>query len=70
MPTKIMRARDLRETYGIRRSSLYNWIATSGFPKPMKLGPRAVGWPVEEVERWLAERNPGRPSQAKLPTLH
>ena len=28
----------------------------AGFPKPVQLGPRAVGWIESEVSAWITER--------------
>ena len=36
----------------------------SGFPKRVKLGPRAVGWVEAEVDKWLAARVAARDGKA------
>ena len=54
MLTQILRRRQLEEKLGLSRSSIYQMIADGSFPKPIKLGRRAVGWRAEEVEKWLA----------------
>jgi prophage regulatory protein len=41
---------------GLARSTIYERIATGGFPKPIHLGPRSVGWIADEVEDWIAAR--------------
>jgi len=41
---------------GIPRSTLYLKIARGEFPKPIKLGTRAVGWLASDVDAWVAER--------------
>jgi len=38
------------------RTSIWRWIRTEGFPKPIALGPRAKGWYVAEVRAWLETR--------------
>ena len=53
MLTQILRRRQLEEQLGLSRSSIYKMIADGLFPKPIKLGPRAVGWRADEVENWL-----------------
>ena len=35
---------------GLSRSSVYQKIANGEFPKPINLGPRAVGWIEDEIE--------------------
>jgi len=41
---------------GLGRSSIYQKIDTGEFPKPIKLGPRAVGWITSEVFDWIQNR--------------
>jgi len=44
------------EKIAASRSFLYQEIAAGRFPKPVKIGRRAVAWPVAAVEAWQAER--------------
>ena len=37
----------------LSRSTVYAMMAEGRFPKPMKLGERAVGWPETEIAAWL-----------------
>ena len=41
---------------GSRRTSIYEKIAEGTCPAPLKLGPRAVAWVSEEIEKWMDER--------------
>ena len=41
---------------GYHRTSIYEKIAEGTFPAPIKLGPRAVAWVSEEIEKWMDER--------------
>jgi prophage regulatory protein len=54
--TKFLRLPDVMERTGLSRSSVYELIAAGAFPKPVKLGPRAVGVPETEYEAWATER--------------
>lgn len=45
---------------GLSRSTIYNRIAQTNFPKPVSLGGNSVGWIEEEVQSWLK-------SQIELP---
>lgn len=54
--TRILRRPVIEEITGLRRSTIYAAIAAGTFPKPIHLGPRAVGWLETEVDQWLAER--------------
>lgn len=41
---------------GRSRSRIYAEIQAGTFPKPVKLGPRAIGFVSEEVDAWIAAR--------------
>ncbi|MFG6565945.1 helix-turn-helix transcriptional regulator [Sulfitobacter sp. 1A13421] len=41
---------------GLSRSSLYSMMATGDFPRPVRVGKRAVAWPESTVAAWLASR--------------
>lgn len=41
---------------GLKRSTVYKRIKEHAFPRPVRLGPRAVGWLRHEVDGWLRER--------------
>ncbi len=56
MVRKILRRPAVQEATGLSRSAIYEMIAKGTFPKPIKLGPRAVGWTDSDIEAWQAER--------------
>lgn len=39
---------------GLARATLYLKMKEGFFPKPIPLGPRAVGWIEAEIDEWLA----------------
>lgn len=49
------RITDLVKMIGVTKYTLYNWIAAGKFPKGIKLGPRAVGYPVPKIHAWLEQ---------------
>jgi prophage regulatory protein len=51
-----MKLKEVIKTTGLSRSSIYAYMSKGEFPKPIQLGPRAVGWIEEEVREWLQER--------------
>ncbi len=53
---RILRRAEVLERVGVGKTTLYVWIEREGFPKPVQLGPRAVGWKADEVEAWLDSR--------------
>ena len=52
----ILRLPAILKRVGISKSMVYRLMADGSFPKPVKLGPRAVGWRVREIEIWLDRR--------------
>lgn len=34
------------------RQTIYNWVENNTFPKPVKIGPNAIGWLKSECEEW------------------
>jgi prophage regulatory protein len=56
MHTKFIRRRDVQEATGLCRSAIYQGVSDGTFPKPVKLGLRAVAWISEEIEEWKAQR--------------
>lgn len=38
---------------GLSKSEIYRRIKLGTFPKPLKLGSRAVAWPSTSIESWV-----------------
>lgn len=56
MNEKILKLPDVIEISGLSRSSIYEYAKKGGFPKPIALGPRSVGWLSSEITEWLVQR--------------
>lgn len=54
--TRILRFRDVEQLVRLSKGSIYRLIGKGTFPRPIRLGARAVGWHRDEVEGWLADR--------------
>ena len=52
MVQKIYRLPEVMSLTGLSRSSIYLRISKQEFPKPLKLGRRAVGWPEPTIIAW------------------
>jgi prophage regulatory protein len=52
--TRLLRQPDVRKKYPLGRTRLYENIANGLFPKPVRLGARAVAWPNSEVDAVIA----------------
>jgi len=56
MQTIILRLPDVKKRTGLSRSALYLKINQGSFPRPIKLGTKAVGWLEAEVQAWLEQQ--------------
>jgi len=55
-PEKLYRLNELEILLGIRKSSIYAWMAEGLFPANIRLGARAVAWRGSEILAWQATR--------------
>ena len=53
MLDRILRQREVSEMIGFSRGHLWRMVAQKRFPKPFKLGRRAVGWKQSQVQGWI-----------------
>lgn len=53
----IMRIREVMETVGIGRATIYRLLSRGDFPKPLKLGERSIGWREDEIQNWIEGRD-------------
>jgi prophage regulatory protein len=52
----ILRLPAVKARTGLGSTSIYRLIALGTFPKPVRLGLRAVGWVASEIDAWIAQR--------------
>ena len=50
---EILRRKDIENQFGLSRSTIYAMMANGRFPKPVKLGHRAVGWRSDDLQSWF-----------------
>lgn len=50
---KIIRANELAQLLGISNTTLWRWRRSNAVPQPIYLGPRMIGWRVEDINSWL-----------------
>jgi prophage regulatory protein len=61
-PTKILRCKQVMERLSLSRSTIYDKLSPNStrfdpsFPRPITLGPNAVGWIEAEVDAWVEAR--------------
>ena len=62
MTVHILRRPEVETRTGLSRSTIYSRLDPKSagydetFPRPVKLGPRAVGWPEKSINTWLETR--------------
>lgn len=56
MSTTLLRLPAVRQRTGLSRSEIYRRMALGEFPARVSLGPRAVGWPEDEITSWIEAR--------------
>lgn len=52
-----LRIRAVIRVTGLSRSTLYRLIADESFPRPVRLGPRAVAWRRSDIDAWGEARS-------------
>ncbi|MDA8260274.1 MAG: AlpA family transcriptional regulator [Betaproteobacteria bacterium] len=57
---QIVKRPEVEAATGLSRSSLYRLAAAGEFPRPIRLGPRAVGWRADEIAAWIEQRTAER----------
>ena len=51
---RMLHIEEVMEMTGLSRATIYRKMGKGQFPRPLKLGDRAVRWRQSEVEGWLA----------------
>lgn len=55
---RILRLPVVMAMTGLGRTKVYTDIRKGAFPRPVALGPRAVGWREEDIAAWIESRQP------------
>ena len=55
---RLLRLPEVLRLTGLSRSAVYRKIKAGEYPRPLKLGKRAVGWRESEVIAWINGRPP------------
>ena len=53
---RLLRRDEVERRCGLAATTIYRKMQDGSFPKPIKVGARAVRWPESEIEDWLAGR--------------
>lgn len=60
----ILRRNQVEQEVGLKRSTIYQRMQEGTFPRPIRLGERAVGWRASDIELFLED-----PAGYRAPTL-
>jgi prophage regulatory protein len=60
----ILRRGQVEQEVGLKRSTIYQRMQEGTFPRPIRLGERAVGWRASDIERFLED-----PAGYRVPDL-
>jgi prophage regulatory protein len=60
MTTTILRRAMVKASSGLPNSTMHARILSGLFPKPVRLGPRSVGWPSHEIDEINKARIAGK----------
>ena len=52
----LIRLKEVLARVRLGRSTIYNLIKASKFPKSIPLGPRSVAWVESEIDEWIAQK--------------
>ena len=55
-PARLLRRPEVEARTGLRRAAIYSAIKAGKFPRPVRIGDRAVAWSEAEIDGWIAER--------------
>lgn len=59
---QILRRKEVSKKIGLSPVSIWRLEKAGDFPARVQLGPRAVGWNADDIERWLETRPAISPS--------
>ena len=53
---RLLRLSEVQARCGLSRSTVYRQMGERAFPRPLRVGVRAVRWRQSEIESWLSSR--------------
>ena len=53
--SRLLRRVEVENRCGLATSTIYRKMSEGTFPKPVKVGPKAVRWWESEIDQWLAD---------------
>lgn len=56
MTDQIIRLPEVLARTGLGKTTLYRKVGEGQFPRPARIGARAIGWYASEIDAWIAAR--------------
>ena len=56
MSDSLLRRPAVEARVGLSRAWIYSAMEKGEFPRPVKIGRRAVAWPTSVIDNWIEER--------------
>ena len=53
---KLFRRKEVERITGLTRSTIYAKMDKNEFPKPVRVGKRAVAWKESDIDKWIKSR--------------
>ena len=67
MHSRLLRRPEVEARVGLSRSAIYVAMDRGTFPRPVRIGVRAVAWREDAIERWLAQCPAATPADRTRP---
>ncbi|NVH69329.1 AlpA family transcriptional regulator [Burkholderia pseudomallei] len=56
MENRILRVEQVLTMVPLKKSTIYKHMQAGIFPRPIKIGPKAVGWLYADIQQWINDR--------------
>lgn len=50
---RIVRLPEVERMTGLAKTTIHRWYRDGRFPRPLRLGPKSIGWRRKEILEWL-----------------
>ena len=50
---QILRLPEVAQITGLSKPTIHRRYRAGTFPRPVRLGPQAIGWRLDEIEAWI-----------------
>jgi len=54
--SRFLRRRSVEDRTGLSRSTIYLFVQSGTFPRPVRIGGRAVAWLESDIDAWIEAR--------------